>query len=102
MYERNPGDTWFFTVLGDRLPIGGMLAVVYFGVARTHPYLGALLFAILILAILWTAPNRWGLGIALHYLSRVYWSSPDDPLPPPEGAQPTSSSAAAASRRSSP
>jgi hypothetical protein len=58
-----------------------MLAVVYFGVARTHPVLGAVLFAVLLSAILWTAPNRWGLGIALHYLSRVYWASPDDPLP---------------------
>ena len=81
VFERNPGDTWFFTVVGDRIPIVGMIALVYFGVARTHPVLGAFLFVLLVSAILWTAPNRWGLGIALHYLSRLYWSSPDDPLP---------------------
>jgi hypothetical protein len=33
--------------------------------------------------VIWTAPNRWGAGIALHYLSRVYWPDPADPIPPP-------------------
>jgi hypothetical protein len=28
-----------------------------------------------------TAPNRWGVGIALHYLSRVIWPDPGDPIP---------------------
>jgi hypothetical protein len=28
-----------------------------------------------------TAPNRWGAGIALHYVSRVYWPDPADPVP---------------------
>ena len=32
--------------------------------------------------LVWTAPNRWGVGIALHYLSRVYWPDPADPIPP--------------------
>jgi hypothetical protein len=36
--------------------------------------MGALLVA--------TSPNRWGVGIALHYLSRVYWPDPADPVPP--------------------
>ena len=31
--------------------------------------------------IVWTAPNRWGLGIALHYLSRRKFPDPDDPIP---------------------
>jgi hypothetical protein len=29
-----------------------------------------------------TAPNRWGIGIALHYLSRLVWPDPSDPVPP--------------------
>jgi hypothetical protein len=33
--------------------------------------------------LVWTAPNRWGAGIALHYLSRLYWPDPQDPVPPP-------------------
>jgi len=41
-----------------------------------------MLVVLLTLAV-WTSPNRWGAGIALHYLSRVYWPDPADPLPPP-------------------
>ena len=31
---------------------------------------------------IWTTQNRWGVSIALHYLSRVYWPDPADPIPP--------------------
>lgn len=81
MYERNPGDTWAFTVIGDRLPIGAIVAAIYLGVVRSHPAIGALLFVVAGALIIWTAPNRWGVGIALHYLSRLYFPDPDDPLP---------------------
>ncbi len=82
VYERNPGDTWFFTIIGDRLPIAVMVAVIYFGVFRTRPVLGTALFVALMSVVIWTSPNRWGVGIALHYLSRVYMPDADDPLPP--------------------
>lgn len=82
VYERNPGDTWAFTIIGDRLPIGATIALIYFGVVRSRPVLGFVLLAILTVVLVWTAPNRWGLGIALHYLSRVYWPDPADPIPP--------------------
>ena len=81
VYERNPGDTWAFTVIGDRLPIGALVAAIYFGVARTHFAIGLVLFAIVGVLVVWTAPNRWGTGIALHYLSRRYFADPDDPVP---------------------
>ena len=83
IYERNPGDTWAFTVLGDRLPLGAMVAVVYFGVFRVNRLLGSILFACLALGFIWTSPNRWGVGIALHYVSRVLAHDADDPIPPP-------------------
>jgi hypothetical protein len=83
VYERNPGDTWAFTVLGDRLPLGAMVAIVYFGVFRTRPVVGSILFALLAAGFIWTSPNRWGVGIALHYVSRVLSRDPDDPIPPP-------------------
>lgn len=83
MFSRNPGDTWAFTIIGDRLPIAGMIVLIYFGVARWHRVLGLTLLAALIGLVIWTAPNRWGAGIALHYLSRVYWPDPADPIPPP-------------------
>ena len=83
VYERNQGDTWLFTIIGDRIPIGVAIALVYFGIGREHPVLAVLAFVVMGGAIFWTARNRWGFGIALHYLSRVYWPEPADPVPPP-------------------
>jgi len=81
VYERNAGDTWAFTVLGDRLPLGAMIAVVYVGVFRSNPLVGSILFAVLAAGFIWTSPNRWGVGIALHYVSRVLAQDADDPIP---------------------
>jgi uncharacterized protein (DUF983 family) len=81
VYERNPGDTWMFTIIGDRLPIAAIVALIYFGFGRTHPILGIVTFLALGVLLVWTAPNRWGVGIALHYLSRVMWPDPEDPVP---------------------
>ena len=82
VFVRNPGDTWAFTIFGDRLPIGVMIVVIYFGVVRSHPVLGLTILAALAAVLVWTTPNRWGAGIALHYLSRVFWPDPADPVPP--------------------
>jgi len=60
-----------------------MVVLIYFGVMRLRPVLGVALLVVLIALLFWTAPNRWGVGIALHYLSRVYWPDPADPIPPP-------------------
>ncbi len=86
VFVRNPGDTWFFTIIGDRLPIGAMIVLIYFGVVRVRPVLGLTLLVAFAALLFWTAPNRWGAGIALHYLSRVYWPDPADPIPPPRAA----------------
>jgi len=86
VYERNPGDTWAFTVIGDRIPVAACIGLIYFGVMRSYPAWG---FATLVMSgvlLVWTAPNRWGVGIALHYLSRVYWPDPSDPVPPDHAA----------------
>ena len=82
VFTRNPGDTWAFTIIGDRLPIAGMIILIYFGVMRSHRVLGIAMLVVLVALVVWTAPNRWGVGIALHYLSRVYWPDPADPIPP--------------------
>ena len=83
VFVRNPGDTWAFTIFGDRLPIGAMIVAIYFGIGRAHPILGATLLVVLLAILVVTSPNRWGAGIALHYLTRVFWPDPADPLPPP-------------------
>jgi len=82
VFVRNPGDTWAFTIIGDRLPIALIIVVIYFGVVRSHRVLGMTLVVAAVALLIWTAPNRWGAGIALHYLSRVYWPDPADPIPP--------------------
>ena len=81
VYERNPGDTWAFTVIGDRLPIAVIIVLIYFGYGRSHHVLGLITFAVLGALVIVTAPNRWGVGIALNYLSRVFWPDPSDPVP---------------------
>ena len=82
VFARNPGDTWAFTIIGDRLPMAVMIVLIYFGVVRSHHVLGLTMLVVLAALVIWTAPNRWGAGIALHYLSRVYWPDPADPIPP--------------------
>jgi len=81
VFERNPGDTWAFTIIGDRIPVAAMVVIVYFGVFRTHALIGSVLFVLLAAAFVVTTPNRWGVGIALHYVSRVLSGDVDDPTP---------------------
>jgi uncharacterized protein (DUF983 family) len=82
VFVRSPGDTWAFNIIGDRLPIMGLIVLIYFGVVRSHPVLGLTMGVGLVALLIWTSPNRWGAAIALHYLSRVYWPDPADPIPP--------------------
>jgi len=88
IFARNPGDTWAFTIIGDRLPLGAMIVLIYFGVMRSHRLLGLAMLVLLAVLLVWTSPNRWGASIALHYVSRVCWPDPADPIPPPPAAQP--------------
>jgi uncharacterized protein (DUF983 family) len=81
VFEPHEGDTWFFTIIGDRLPVAVAIAVVYFNLGAFSHTLGALAFVAIVIALIWSTPNRWGAGIALHYLSRVYWPDPTDPIP---------------------
>jgi hypothetical protein len=81
VYERNPGDTWAFTIIGDRLPVAAVIALVYFGLFRAHHMIGFAAFGATGVFLVWTAPNRWAVGIALHYVSRIRWPDPADPIP---------------------
>ena len=50
----------------DRLPIAAIIVLIYFGVGRSHPALGVTLAVAAVALLIWTAPRRWGAGIALH------------------------------------
>jgi uncharacterized protein (DUF983 family) len=82
VYLRNHGDTWFFWILGDRIPIAVAVAAIYFGFrASTWPMI--LAFSVVILGpLVGTMPHRQGVAVALAYLSRVYLRDPSDELPP--------------------
>jgi uncharacterized protein (DUF983 family) len=83
IYEPTEGDTWAFTIIGDRIPVAAGIIVVYFELgSRLGPTALVAVMTVLSAALLWTAPNRWGLGVALLYLQRTWWPDPLDPIPP--------------------
>src|SRR5437016_10637781 len=47
VYERNPGDTWAFTIVGDRLPVAVAIVLVYFGTGRLTSLVGTLTLVLL-------------------------------------------------------
>ena len=82
VFVPNPGDTWAYTIVLNRLPVALIIGLIYFGVVRSHPVPGVTMLIAVAVATVWTSPNRWGAGIALHYLSRVYWPDAEDPSLP--------------------
>src|SRR4051794_33672260 len=55
VFERNQGDTWFFTIIGDRLPVAAIIVLIYFGLARAHPVLGTVMIGGMTGLLIWTA-----------------------------------------------
>ena len=83
VFEPTEGDTWAFTIVGDRIPVAAAIVVVYFELgSRLGPVSLIAVMAVLCAILLWTAPNRWGLGVALLYLQRTRWPDPLDAIPP--------------------
>jgi uncharacterized protein (DUF983 family) len=82
-YLRNQGDPWAFLMITDRLfflipPI----AALFFGwLPRDVPSL-LVLFGGLAVLFVATMPNRYGLCVALDYLTRRHWGDASDVLPP--------------------
>ena len=82
VYERDQGATWFFAIIGDRLPVAAVIIAVYFNFLAVSLVLGVLTFVVAAIILIWTTPNRWAVGVGLHYLSRVFWPDAADPIPP--------------------
>ena len=81
VFEPNQGDTWFFAIIGDRLPVAATIVVVYFNLGAMSRVLAVISFIVVFAVLIWTTPNRWAVGNALHYLSRVFWPDAADPIP---------------------
>src|SRR3977135_2726655 len=56
VFERNPGDTWAFTIIGDRLPVAAIIALIYLGVGRSHRAMGLTMLVVLGLLLGGTGP----------------------------------------------
>ncbi len=84
MYERRSGDTWLYVVVGDRIPVALLVVLIYFDLFRAYSTLRLGVFAVIAVALVASARQRWGVGVALHYLVRRFWPDPDDPVPPDE------------------
>ncbi|MEQ1910480.1 MAG: DUF983 domain-containing protein [Vicinamibacterales bacterium] len=82
VYERSPGDTWAFWIIGHRILLFPAIAAIYFGVGPRSWVYGLVIIGAVGTALLVTLPQRIGLVTALDYLSRRYWPDPSDILPP--------------------
>jgi uncharacterized protein (DUF983 family) len=82
VYERNPGDTWAFWLIGNRVPLFVAIAAVYFGVGPQSWKQGLVIIAVFAVVLVVSLPVRIGLVTALDYLSRRYWPDPTDNIPP--------------------
>lgn len=80
-YERNHGDTWAFWLLGDRVFVVALLALIYFGFRSYTWHIAVGVFLVFLIPLIWTMPNRMGVCIGLDYMSRVRFGQPDE-IPP--------------------
>jgi uncharacterized protein (DUF983 family) len=85
VYERDPGDTWGFWIVADRIPLAVAIALVYFGLGPASWMRGALFLAAFGILQVATIPNRVGFVVALDYLTRLWWPESD----PPEAPEPS-------------
>ena len=82
VYLRNPGDTWLFWIVMDRIPIAiGLILIVFFGLRVSGWVTGTLFLSAMVVPLVATMPHRQGVAVALSYLSRVYFRDPSDELP---------------------
>ena len=81
-FERRPGDTWAFWLIGDRVFIAALLIVIVLGFrSSSTPRLVGLFLAAAV-PLVWTMPHRLGVCVGLDYLSRVYTGQLAEDPPP--------------------
>lgn len=69
-FEKTPGDTWGFWVLGDRIFIAITIALIFFGLSPDTWQERVLFLTVIIGATILTMPRRQGVCTALDYYVR--------------------------------
>jgi uncharacterized protein (DUF983 family) len=78
--QRDHGDTWFFMIITDRIPMLGGIAAVFFGFRPDNWLLIVGFFLAMAAPLLATLRERKGIALALDYLVRVYMPDPSDEI----------------------
>ncbi len=69
-FEKTPGDTWGFWVLGDRIFIAITIALIFFGLSPDNWWERTVFLTAIIGATILTMPRRQGVCTALDYYLR--------------------------------
>lgn len=72
VFQPDYGDTWFFLIITDRIPLLFGIAVVYFGFTMPTWVAPVAFFFAMAIPLIATVRQRQGLAIALDYLVRVW------------------------------
>jgi uncharacterized protein (DUF983 family) len=86
--EANPGDTWGFWIVGDRILIAAAIALLYFGFTPESWWGRGLFLASVVVPLVWTMPHRKGVGVALDYFARLHLNRLDEEFPPLQDDKP--------------
>jgi uncharacterized protein (DUF983 family) len=69
-FERNSGDTWGFWIIGDRVIIAILIAIIFFRLSPDTWQAKTLLLTTTIATMILTMPHRQGVCTALDYYIR--------------------------------
>ncbi|HEX3582381.1 MAG TPA: DUF983 domain-containing protein [Thermoanaerobaculia bacterium] len=72
VYQPDYGDTWFFLIITDRIPLLFGIAVVYFGFTMETWLAPVGFFFAMAVPLIATVRQRQGMAIALDYLVREW------------------------------
>jgi uncharacterized protein (DUF983 family) len=67
-YQRDRGDTWFFMIITDRIPILFGIAAVYFGFRPQTPLAIVAFFCVIAVPVIATIRERQGMALVLDYI----------------------------------
>ncbi len=73
-FERCPGDTWGFWIIGDRVFIAAIVAAIFLGYRPLGLMEQVLLAGGTIAVMIWTMPHRQGVCVALDFILQT-WTS---------------------------